>query len=316
MLDPDTFLTTLYVFVDDDYQTMCKMRDAAVRPPGRAPSLWPSEVMTLAIFAQWGQFASERAFYRYAEHHLRGAFPTLPSRAQFNRLVRAEEPTLRQLFAHLVRQLVPRAVPYEVLDTTAAVTRNVRRHGHAHAWLAGQADIGHSSRLGFFEGFSILTSVTPTGVLTGYGVGAASTKEPLLAEAFLATRHGHVPGSETVASGPTQPDYYVSDGGFESRDRQTRWATAWRTQVLAPPRRSARHSWPPALRGWLATLRQMVETVNEKLLHTFRLERERPHLLQGFLARLAAMAMLHDFCIWLNRRLDRPDLAFADLIDW
>jgi hypothetical protein len=25
---------------------------------------------------------------------------------------------------------------------------------------------------------------------------------------------------------------------------------------------------------------------------------------------------LHNFCIWLNQELDRPNLAFADLLDW
>lgn len=47
-----------------------------------------SEVITLALFSQWRAFESERAFYRYACRHLRPAFPTLPARSQFNRLVR------------------------------------------------------------------------------------------------------------------------------------------------------------------------------------------------------------------------------------
>ena len=34
-------------------------------------------------------FASERDFYRYAKSNLRGAFPTLPERSQFNRCVRS-----------------------------------------------------------------------------------------------------------------------------------------------------------------------------------------------------------------------------------
>ena len=60
----------------------------------------------------------------------------------------------------------------------------------------------------------------------------------------------------------------------------------------------------------------MIETVNEKLLNTFRLARERPHDLTEFQVRLAAQVGLHHFCIWLNGHLQRPPLAFADLIDW
>lgn len=59
----------------------------------------------------------------------------------------------------------------------------------------------------------------------------------------------------------------------------------------------------------------MVETVFEKLHHTFRLNKERPHDLTGLQTRLAAKVALHNFCIFLNLKLGRPPLAFADLID-
>lgn len=311
MLDPDTFLTALYVTVDD-----CrKMQDA---PPGRRPgpaaALSPSEVVTLALFAEWGAFRSERAFYRYAQRRLRGAFPRLPARAQFNRQVRAHEPLARWVFGVLVGWLVPTPAPYEILDTTGVPTRNVRRHGLG--WLPGQADVGKSTRLGWYEGFHLLTAATPGGVLTGFGFGPASTKEPRLAETFLTARHDPRVGPTALATGPARPDCYIADGGFESGERQRRWYAWYGAAVLAPPRRSARASWPQALRTWLATLRQRIESVHEKLHDVFRLSVDRPHALSGTRARLAAMAALHNFCIWLNRQLGRPDLAFADLVDW
>src|SRR5215212_4841580 len=54
MLDVDTFLTILYVMVDD----LCHCRRPK-RRPGPKASLSESEVITLAIFARWGRFASE-----------------------------------------------------------------------------------------------------------------------------------------------------------------------------------------------------------------------------------------------------------------
>src|SRR5919112_3571127 len=84
MVDVDTFLTTLYVTVDD----FCQSR-APKRKPGPEASLSASEVITLSIFARWSRFASERDFYRYADTELRDAFPTVPDRSQFNRLVRS-----------------------------------------------------------------------------------------------------------------------------------------------------------------------------------------------------------------------------------
>jgi hypothetical protein len=79
MLDVDTFLTALYVMVDDFYNS----RPREQRRPGPDASLSPSEVITLAIFARWSRFASERDFYRYAKGHLREKrsppCPTVPS---------------------------------------------------------------------------------------------------------------------------------------------------------------------------------------------------------------------------------------------
>jgi hypothetical protein len=74
MLDVDTFLTILYVTVDE----FCQTRAPRMRPGPKA-SLCASEVVTLSIFARWSRFASERDFYRYAQTNLHDAFPTLPS---------------------------------------------------------------------------------------------------------------------------------------------------------------------------------------------------------------------------------------------
>jgi hypothetical protein len=84
MLDVDTFLTTLYVIADDFCHSL-----SPSRRPGPQASLSEGEVLTLAIFARWSRFNSERDFYRYAQTKLRDAFPTLPDRSQFNRLMRS-----------------------------------------------------------------------------------------------------------------------------------------------------------------------------------------------------------------------------------
>src|SRR6266516_4563076 len=49
MIEVDTFLTTLYVMVDDFCQ---QYADEPTRHPGPLASLSPSEVITLAIFGQ------------------------------------------------------------------------------------------------------------------------------------------------------------------------------------------------------------------------------------------------------------------------
>ena len=218
MLTPDTFLLTLYVQVDD----FCKAHLPKGSRPGPAASLDRSEVLTLAIFSQWRQFPSERAFYRYALRHLRRAFPSLPARSQYNRLVRHHASAISAFFLHLVDLLEVDPAPYEALDGTAVVTRNAKRRGAG--WLEGQADIGYSNRLGWYEGFYLLGSVSPDGVLTGFGFAPASTKDQTVAETFFAARATGAPGLLSV--GRTHPDRYVCDKGFEGQRRHRHWPAA------------------------------------------------------------------------------------------
>jgi hypothetical protein len=265
-------------------------------------------VITLALFGQWVQFPSEWAFYRYAQHHLRAAFPRLPARSQFNRLLRQYRDAITAFGLFLVCLLQAQECNYEVLDSTAAVTRDAKRRGRG--WLAGQADIGWSNRIGWYEGFHLRLGVTPLGMISGFGFGSASTHDQHLAATLFATRHH--PSPRLPSAGLPTQGAYVADKGkaFERPYRQ--WWLEHQVEVVTPPHQSSqRMRWPKALRRWLASIRQIIETVNDKLLNTFRLARERPHVLTGFQARLAAKVGLHNFCIWLNLHLGRAPLATA-----
>ena len=310
MIDLDMFLITLYVMVDD----FCQSEFEPEMPrPGPQASLSRSEVITLALFGQWVQFKSERAFYRYAHHHLREAFPQLPDRSQFNRLQREHRDAITAFALFLVQLLQAQHTAYEVLDSTAAVTRDAKRRGLG--WLAGQADIGWSNRIGWYEGFHLLLCVTAQGVITGFGFAGASTHDQHLAATLFAARQS--PSPRLPSAGLPAQGSYVADKGVAGERPRRQWSERYQVDLVTPPHQTSRRQrWPKALRRWLASLRQIIETVNDKLLNTFRLARERPHDLTGFQARLAAKVALHNFCIWFNLHLGRAPLAFADLLDW
>jgi hypothetical protein len=308
MLDVDTFLTALYVMVDD----FCQLHPSKKRP-GPQASLSDSEVITLAIFARWGRFSSESDFYRYASGHLREAFPTLPDRSQFNRLVRFYTELIEEMALHLAKVVLEvGGCPYEALDSSAMPVRDAKRRGAG--WLAGCADIGWSNSLGCYEGFRLLAAVAPSGVITGFCFCAASTADQQAAETFFAVRARPTPRLISVGSASSGP--YITDKGFEGADNHRRWLDRYGVQLICPPKRNARQRWPKRLRRWVAGIRQIVETVYDKLFNTFGLWRERPHELSGLRARLAARVALHNFCIWLNDQLGRPWLAFANLLGW
>ena len=135
-----------------------------------------------------------------------------------------------------------------------------------------------------------------------------------MAEPFLALHHDPQPGLPSGGTPASGVD--VVAAGFEARNWHTPWAQRDRATVIAKPKRSAPGDWPQPLRRWHASIRQLVESVHDRLLATCGLEHERPYALAGFRTRLAAKVALHNFCLWLNVQLGRLPLAFADLIEW
>lgn len=308
MSDWETFLVELYVVIDE----FCKEEGPAPARPGPLPSLCPSEVLTLALVSQWARFRSERDFYRFADQRLRPYFPCLPSRPQLNRLFRQHQPPLTRFALWLAARLGTEGAPYEVLDGTAVPTRNAKRRGRG--WLVGVADIGKCLRRGWIEGLRLLVSTTPDGPVTGWGVGPASTNDRALAETLFTQRA--TPTRQLASVGTTASGVYVADTGFAGVECETRWVVHYHAQIVAPPQDAAARAWSVRARRWLAGMRQVVESVIDRLLIPFRLEHERPHTLDGFLTRLAAKMGLHNVCLWLNRQHGQPTLALAHLPGW
>lgn len=308
MLDLDTFLTTLYVMTDD----FCKENMIIASRPGPQASLEPGEVITLELFGQFWWFRSEREFYRYAQKNLKRAFPNLPDRAQFNRLVRHHWKTIVAFWQYLVDQMQAQKIVFEVLDSVPVPVRNSKRRGRG--WLGGLANIGWSTRLGWYNGFHGLISVNPIGVITGFAFGSASEKDQPMADTFLALRRFQNPELSTV--GRFTYAFYLADNGFEGVANARHWNLDYGAMVLAAPARLQEDIWPKLWRNWLKSLRQIVETVYDKLENWFGLGRDRNHELSGFHVRFAAKVALHNFLIYLNLKLGRPTLAFADLLDW
>ncbi len=220
--------------------------------PGPAASLSCSEVVTLAVFGQWAQFPSERAFYRYAVRHLRAAFPTLPNREQFNRLQRQQRDIIVAFRLFLVEQMQAQRCLYEALDSSGIPTRDAKRRGSGG--LAGPADSGWSNRIGWYEGFHLLTSITPTGGITGFGFAAASCNDHPLAETFFAVRRQPTP--RLPSAGAPAQGVYRADKGFAGEQVHRFWHEHYDAQIVSPPHQRSKVRWSKDWRRWLAGLRE------------------------------------------------------------
>ena len=295
-MDLDSFLVSLYVSVDDWWRAS---HSSTSRRPGRPSLLAESEVLTLAILAQWPRFRSERDFWRFARAHLGGYFPNLCSQGQFNRRVRGLEPELRALQRAFARELSEPSAVYRVLDTTL-VPAVVRVRACRKGLFAGQASFGRSaSKTEWVYGFKAALVVDPRGVVTTFGLAPAASDERPIGESLIADDHH---------------DAYLADKGFTGVEWERRWLESYEALVAATPKNNARRAWPEEDRRWAAGKRQIIEGVIGQLKDFFGLERHRAKTLDGLLTRLAAKVAAYTCGQRINDSLGRPLRHLADLL--
>ena len=295
-MDLDSFLVAVYGMVDDWWHAHGA---GTSRGPGRPAVLSMSEVLTLALVAQWPRWRSERDFWRFAHAHLRSHFPALGSQSQLNRRIRAAEPALRALHTALAAPLVPAADLYHVLDTTL-IPAIVRVRACRHGLFAGQASFGRcASKTEWVYGFKVALAVPPTGVITAFGLAPAACDERPIGDALIAS-DGH--------------DVYLADKGYASASWECHWHETYGAVVAATPTKNTRRAWPDAVCRWAAGHRQVVEQVIAQLKDLFALERHRAKTLGGLLTRVAAKVVAFTAGEWLNAHLGRPLRHLADLL--
>ena len=295
-MDLDSFLVSLYVLVDD----WRKLYRSCRRPRiGRPALLTDSEVITLAILAQWPRFRSERDFWRFASSHLRSYFPKLCSQSQFNRRIRALEPEMRALQLAFARELAEPSAVYRVVDTTL-VPAMVRVRASRKGLFCGQATFGRSaSKTEWVYGFKVALVVDPEGVVSAFGLAPAASDERPIGEALIASdRYGA----------------YLADKGFTGVEWERRWMEVYGALVAATPKNDSRRAWSKADRRWASGKRQIIEGVIGQLKDFFGLERHRAKTLGGLLTRLAAKVAAYTCAQQINYSLGRPLRHLADLL--
>ena len=337
--DVDTFLVTVYCLIDDQYRAHAAPIRAHL--PGRPGRLSDSEVLTLAVIAQWQPNASERQFVAWAVKHWRTPyFPNLISQSAFNRRVRQLCGVLAKLsewIRQAVEALLPYAPVYQVVDGVAVPLMR-RGRGRRHRCFGDEADVGRGgSDHDWYYGVKMLAAVDNVGFLTGWVVGPASTEEHWLAEALfrwqwwpdvkaptadsLATvlgpshRHGGVrfgprgPVRGRLSAGRPFPGSTLSDLGLQGDAWRQHWFRDLGARVLlktdyAPgseQRRSVR---------WFSRRRLQIEATFSTLEAAFHLKFPRARTFWGLLTRLAAKASAYNLALAVNLLAGSSTRAF------
>jgi hypothetical protein len=175
-LDLETFLTTLYVMVDDLFQQHVRSKLPGCGKP--TPHLADSEVLCLGLAAQWRSgvpWKSERGFLRYAHKHLRPLFPGLTTQSAFNRRLRNLWGAFLLLQEAVGQELVGQD-EFEIFDGVPVPVARGARSFHP-GWLADLARRGKSGNDRYFYGLRLLLVLSASGVAGAWTMASGNVQE-------------------------------------------------------------------------------------------------------------------------------------------
>lgn len=334
-MDLETFMTTVYVLVDDWY----KQHVAALKPKVGSPAqMSDSEVLTLAVVGQWRvgvPWQSERGLVRYMQLHGRAMFPKMLQTSAFNQRVRGLYGVLVKLQQAVASWLGQEQADYECVDSlplaAGSLGQYTREQGH---WLY-TARIGRGPS-GWFWGDRWLVSVTAQGIITGWLVGAANINDRWLMQAFVSQRAGNAQLCQPPrrrkdarrqhisppvgfigawqACGVASHRPYIGDGNFNGRRWREHWRLHYQADVITVPHTNETHPWSTAWKSWLRRLRQPIETTFARMESVFGVKRLNAHSRWGQYTRLAAKSAAYNLGMFINQRLNRPLGALATLL--
>ena len=139
--DLDTFVTALYVTIDDALRTHPELR--RWRPKvGLAPKLSDAELLTMAVLQALLGFNSETRFLRHAKAHLLHLFPYVPHQSGYNKRLRRAEHQLMVVTRFLAKDTELWGDDTWVTDSTP-IDCGLSRPTALRSDLAGWASYGY-----------------------------------------------------------------------------------------------------------------------------------------------------------------------------
>ena len=285
--DLDTFVTALYVTIDDALRMRPELRPW--RPEvGLAPKISDAELVTLAVLQALLGFTSETRFLRHASSHLRPWFPYIPMQSGYNKRLRKSAAQLRALIRLLATDTEHSFDDTWIMDSTP-VECGRSRPTVERSELAGWASYGYcASHSRFFWGLRLHLVCTPVGLPITFALADPKVDEREVAR--------HLFEAEPTLLRPGQ--CVVADKGYRSREFESFLAEHGVT-LLRPAHHGDRGRTTSPL---LKPIRQLIESVNATLKTQLDLERHGGRTAAGVITRVLQRLLALTAAIWHNAK--------------
>jgi hypothetical protein len=283
--DMDTFVTALYVKIDDTLRDTPSLR--LWRPSvGIAPKLSDAELVTMAVVQALLGFTSEARFLRHAAKHLRSWFPYVPGQSGYNKRLRKSQGQLGALIRVLAADTDLWDDGTWVIDSTPVECGRSRSTAQ-RSDLAGFAGYGYcASHSRYFWGLRLHLVCTPAGLPVTFALANAKADEREIARDLFELEPDLVRRGQTI----------LADKGYASAEFET--FLTERGVTLVRPAKAGEAPRPGA--RFLKPLRQIIESINDTLKGQLDLEAHGGHTPAGVVTRVLQRLLAMTAAIWHN----------------
>ena len=285
LADLDLLLTAIFAVAED---LLPWRRKNAKR------SMTDAGVVTLAVAQSIMDIPSDREFLKVARLRLGHLFPKLPQQPGYWKRRRRLTETIEWLTAMFAQDSPGYFDDIVLVDSTPVeFGRSVETAGDpssrrpAHTTTAAATAAGLGMRLHLLA--------APDGTPRAAILASADQKE---CDVALRLFERGLHGGELI----------VADKRCAGRDFETQVKQRFGARILRPARKNEPHRGPA-----LSWIRQRIESNFWTLKDRLGLERHRARTLHGLRARIATKLRALAAGVWLNRYLDQPTRAFANL---
>lgn len=291
--DLDTFVTALYVKIDDALRMRPELRPWRPRV-GLAPKLSDAELITLAVLQALLGFTSEARFLRHASLHLRAWFPYIPMQSGYNKRLRRSEGQLRACIRLLATDTEHFDDDTWVMDSTPLECGRSRPTVE-RSDLAGWASYGYcASHSRFFWGLRLHLVCTPVGLPITFALADPKVDEREVARFLFESEPALLrPGQRVLA-----------DKGYRSHEFESFLGDHGVTLIRPAHKRDRSRVTSPLLKP----LRQLIESVNATLKTQLDLERHGGRTPGGVVSRVLQRLLALTAAIWHNDKTGQRPL--------
>ena len=294
-MDLDTFIITVFCWIDDILESLYQGRP--LRQRGPKPALSDAEVLTMEVVGEYLGLSQDQALFRYFRQHYGHFFPGLAGmhRTTFVRQAANLWKVKEQVWQKLL-ELTQYDPTFALVDSFPLPVCQFARAYRCRRFK-GEAAFGHDTLVRqTFYGFRVHVRWCWPGVITRFGVAPANIHETALVPELTEATTGLLVGDRN----------YWSPLLKEELQRNS-------IQLQAPFRKATHDPWPQHS-ALLSRVRYRIDTTFGQLVDRYQVKRVWVKDAWHLHSRLLRKVLSHTMALFLNQIQGNPPMQLAKLL--